>query len=68
MRAIAGIAVRSPTSSSQPASAGGANDDLGSVIVTVSPTQSRIAHSVTSPTSWTTTSRTSSPSAKPRTV
>ena len=68
MRAVAGIAVRSPTSSSQAASAGGAKDALGSVIVTVSPTQSRIAHSVTSPTSWTTTSRTSSRPSHERTV
>ena len=68
MRAIAGMAVRSPTSSSQDAPGGGANDALGSVIVTVSPTQSRIAHSVTRPTSWTTTSRVSSPSRSDRTV
>ena len=68
MRAIAGMAVRSPTSSSQAAPGGGANDALGSVIVTVSPTQSRMAHSVTRPTSWTTTSRVSSPSRSDRTV
>ena len=38
IRAIAGSAVRSPTSISQAASAGIANEPLGSVIVTVSPT------------------------------
>ena len=39
-----------------------------SVIVTVSPTQSPAAHSVTSPVSCTTTSTTSSPPAQERTV
>ena len=44
--------VRSPTSISQAASAGIANEPFGSVIVTVEPTQSsRTTHSVTSPTS-----------------
>ena len=66
--AIAGIAVRSPTSSSHRAPGGGSKDALGSVMVTVSPTQSRIAHSVTSPTSCTTTSMVSSPSTHERTV
>ena len=49
IRAIAGSAVRSPTSSSHCAPGGIANDALGSDTVTVSPTQSPAAHSVTRP-------------------
>ena len=45
-----------------------ANEPFGSVMVTVCPTQSSAAHSVTSPTSCTTTSTTSSPPDQLRTV
>ena len=68
IRAIAGSAVRSPTRSSHCAVVGIAKDPFGSETVTVSPTQSPAAHSVTRPWSWTTTSRVSSPSANDRTV
>ena len=69
IRAIAGIPVRSPTSISHAASCGGSNDPFGSVIVTVEPTQSsRTAHSVTRPTSCSTTSSSSVPAAYERTV
>ena len=68
IRAIAGSAVRSPTSSSHAAPSGIAKEPFGSVMVTVSPTQSRAAHSVTSPTSCTTTSTTSSAPSQERTV
>ena len=70
MRAIAGSAVRSPTSISQPASVGGVKEPLGSLTTTVSPTtpSGRWAHSVTSPSSWTTTSSTSSEPSQERTV
>ncbi len=68
MRATAGSAVRSPTSNSQVASAGIANDPFGSLTLTSSPTQSVEAHSVTRPCSCTTMSSVSSAPSHARTV
>ena len=68
MRAIAGNAVRSPASTTQPASSGRLKLPLGSPSPTWSPTQSVWAHSVTRPWSWITTSRLSRPEASDRTV
>ena len=68
---MAGIAVRSPTSISHEADSGIANEPFGSLRVTRSPVQSRPddqAHSVTSPSSCTTTSMTSSDPSHERTV
>ncbi len=68
IREIAGIAVRSPTRMSHRADSGIANDPFGSAMVTRSPTQSREAHSVTSPSACSTTSSTSDNPSHDRTV
>src|SRR5680860_169808 len=68
MRAIAGSPVRSPVSTTQPASAGSSKEPFGTERPTRSPTHSVWAHSVTNPCSCTTCLLYTSDAADDRTV